>query len=170
MFALTEINLSKVNLEEIGSSAFRDTGLKKVTFPASLKKIAPQAFLNTQLVNVIFPEELQEIGNEAFREIATLKTITLPNNLRKIGYRAFMECSKLKEIILPKYVRRIKDYGLRTNYKLDRIRFEGDEVPEIGNYSLPFLESITEIMVPKGKLSLYKAKYQDYQSIIIETP
>lgn len=168
--ALTEINLSKVNLEEIGSSAFRDTGLKKVTFPASLKKIAPQAFLNTQLVNVIFPEELQEIGNEAFREIATLKTITLPNNLRKIGYRAFMECSKLKEIILPKYVRRIKDYGLRTNYKLDRIRFEGDEVPEIGNYSLPFLESITEIMVPKGKLSLYKAKYQDYQSIIIETP
>lgn len=168
--ALTEINLSKVNLEEIGSSAFRDTGLKKVTFPASLKKIAPQAFLNTQLVNVIFPEELQEIGNEAFREIATLKTITLPNNLRKIGYRAFCLCSKLKEIILPKYVRRIKDYGLRTNYKLDRIRFEGDEVPEIGNYSLPFLESITEIMVPKGKLSLYKAKYQDYQSIIIETP
>ncbi len=168
--ALTEINLSKVNLEEIGSSAFRDTGLKKVTFPASLKKIAPQAFLNTQLVNVIFPEELQEIGNEAFREIATLKTITLPNNLRKIGYRAFYACSKLKEIILPKYVRRIKDYGLRTNYKLDRIRFEGDEVPEIGNYSLPFLESITEIMVPKGKLSLYKAKYQDYQSIIIETP
>lgn len=168
--ALTEINLSKVNLEEIGSSAFRDTGLKKVTFPASLKKIAPQAFLNTQLVNVIFPEELQEIGNEAFREIATLKTITLPNNLRKIGYRAFSFSSKLKEIILPKYVRRIKDYGLRTNYKLDRIRFEGDEVPEIGNYSLPFLESITEIMVPKGKLSLYKAKYQDYQSIIIETP
>lgn len=168
--ALTEINLSKVNLEEIGSSAFRDTGLKKVTFPASLKKIAPQAFLNTQLVNVIFPEELQEIGNEAFREIATLKTITLPNNLRKIGYRAFYCSSKLKEIILPKYVRRIKDYGLRTNYKLDRIRFEGDEVPEIGNYSLPFLESITEIMVPKGKLSLYKAKYQDYQSIIIETP
>ena len=54
--------------------------------------------------------------------------------------------------------------------QLDRIRFEGDEVPEIGNYSLPFLESITEIMVPKGKLSLYKAKYQDYQSIIIETP
>lgn len=88
--ALTEINLSKVNLEEIGSSAFRDTGLKKVTFPASLKKIAPQAFLNTQLVNVIFPEELQEIGNEAFREIATLKTITLPNNLRKIGYRALL--------------------------------------------------------------------------------
>lgn len=66
--ALTEINLSKVNLEEIGSSAFRDTGLKKVTFPASLKKIAPQAFLNTQLVNVIFPEELQEIGNEALEK------------------------------------------------------------------------------------------------------
>lgn len=94
--ALTEINLSKVNLEEIGSSAFRDTGLKKVTFPASLKKIAPQAFLNTQLVNVIFPEELQEIGNEAFREIATLKTITLPNNLRKIGYRAFYACTHLE--------------------------------------------------------------------------
>lgn len=42
--ALTEINLSKVNLEEIGSSAFRDTFFEEGDFSCFLEKIAPQAF------------------------------------------------------------------------------------------------------------------------------
>lgn len=218
--ALTKLNLSKTKVEEIGSNAFRETGLKEVAFPVSLKKIGSQAFLKTQLENVVLPEGVQEIGNEAFREVVTLKSITLSNNIQKVGERAFytceklekvnyvgqvkwaegileraafegcrslttiilpqsiaelqegifMECSNLKEIILTKFVRKIKDYGLRTNYKLERIRFEGDEAPEIGNYSLPFLESIMEIIVPKGKSDIYKAKYPDYQSIIRENP
>ena len=36
--ALTEVDLSKTALQEISSDAFRETGLKKVTLPASLKK------------------------------------------------------------------------------------------------------------------------------------
>ena len=139
--ALTEINLSKVNLEEIGSSAFRDTGLKKVTFPASLKKIAPQAFLNTQLVNVIFPEELQEIGNEAFREIATLKTITLPNNLRKIGYRAFYACTHLEEV---NYVGQVKVAG----GILESSAFEG-------------CESLTKIILPQSISELQEGVFHN---------
>ena len=45
--ALTEVDLSKTALQEISSDAFRETGLKKVTLPASLKKIGSQAFLGT---------------------------------------------------------------------------------------------------------------------------
>lgn len=93
--ALTKLNLSKTKVEEIGSNAFRETGLKEVAFPVSLKKIGSQAFLKTQLENVVLPEGVQEIGNEAFREVVTLKSITLPNNIQKVGERAFYTCTQL---------------------------------------------------------------------------
>lgn len=217
--ALEEINLSGTNLKEIGSSAFRETGLKKVFFPASLEIIASQAFLKTQLENVILPENLQEIGREAFRETAALRSVTIPDDIQKIGYQAFyaciqldaitsagkmksadgiiesgafegcrslqkvilplsiselqegifMECVKLQEIVLPEHVRKIGDYGLRTNYPVGRIEFKCNEVPEVGNGVLPFLEDLSEIMVPKGKQEIYKAKFSSFQHIIKET-
>lgn len=187
---------SKLVLEDGVLKGLKDPSLTRLVLPASVKSIAPGAFWESKIESLVLNEGVESIGLQAFAKSQKLTSVTFPSSLKRIGEHAFEDCSalteinlskvnleeigssafrdyacsKLKEIILPKYVRRIKDYGLRTNYKLDRIRFEGDEVPEIGNYSLPFLESITEIMVPKGKLSLYKAKYQDYQSIIIETP
>lgn len=217
--ALADLDLSNTKVEEIGSNAFRETGLKTLSFPASLKKIASQAFLKTQLDNVVLPEGVQEIGNEAFREVTTLKSITIPNYIQKIGERAFYACTQLtdinytgsmklgegvvenaafedcqaliriilpqsisevksgvfigcaslKEIILPKSVRKIGSYGLRTN-SVEKIVFQGDEVPEVEETSLPFLEILTSIVVPKGRLKDYKAAYPDYQKIITEIP
>lgn len=218
--SLTKVNLSHTAVEEIGSNAFRETGLKSVAFPASLKKIGSQAFLKTQLENVVLPEGVQEVGNEAFREVTTLKSITLPCNIQKVGERAFYACTRLvivnytgsvksasgvmenaafsdcqsltrillpqstsevksgvfigcaslKEIILPKSVRKIGSYGLRTNYPVEKIVFKGDEVPELQDTSLPFLEILSEIVVPKGRLEEYKAAYPDYQKIMTENP
>ena len=89
--ALTEIDLSKTALQEISSDAFRETGLKKVAFPASLKKIGSQAFLGTHLEEVVFSAELQEIDDEAFTGVAELTSVTLSNNIQRIGYRAFSD-------------------------------------------------------------------------------
>ena len=79
--ALTEVDLSKTALQEISSDAFRETGLKKVTLPASLKKIGSQAFLGTHLEEVVFSAELQEIDDEAFRGVVELTSVTLSNNM-----------------------------------------------------------------------------------------
>ena len=79
--ALTEVDLSKTALQEISSDAFRETGLKKVAFPASLKKIGSQAFLGTHLEEVVFSAELQEIDDEAFRGVVELTSVTLSNNM-----------------------------------------------------------------------------------------
>lgn len=87
--ALTEVDLSKTALQEISSDAFRETGLKKVTLPASLKKIGSQAFLGTHLEEVVFSAELQEIDDEAFRGVVELTSVTLSNNMQRIGYQAF---------------------------------------------------------------------------------
>lgn len=88
--ALTEVDLSKTALQEISSDAFRETGLKKVTLPASLKKIGSQAFLGTHLEEVVFSAELQEIDDEAFRGVVELTSVTLSNNMQRIGYQAFI--------------------------------------------------------------------------------
>lgn len=86
--ALTEVDLSKTALQEISSDAFRETGLKKVTLPASLKKIGLQAFLGTHLEEVVFSAELQEIDDEAFRGVVELSsvfiTIEQPKLIRNI--------------------------------------------------------------------------------------
>lgn len=218
--ALTELNLSNTKVEEIGSNAFRETGLKTVLFPASLKKIVSQAFLKTQLDNVVLPEGVQEIGSEAFREAVSLKSITLPNNIQKIGWQAFygctklanvnytgsvklaegvvenaafedcqaltqislpqsvveiqegifIECANLEQIILPASVKKIGSYGLRTNHHLEKIVFMGEKAPELKETSLPFVDDLTSIVVPKGKLKEYEAAYADYKEIMTETP
>lgn len=96
--ALTEIDLSKTALQEISADAFRETGLKKVTLPASLKKIGSQAFLGTHLEEVVFSAELQEIDDEAFTGVAELTSVTLSNNIQRIGYRAFSDCEQLTKV------------------------------------------------------------------------
>lgn len=218
--SLTKVNLSHTAVEEIGSNAFRETGVNRVAFPSSLKKIGSQAFLKTQLENVILPVSVEEIGPEAFREAVSLKSITLPNNIQKIGWQAFygctklanvnyagsmksaegvvesaafegcealtrvilpqsiseiqegifMECNKLTQIILPENVKKIGGYGLRTNYPVKKIVFKSGKAPEVEDTSLPFVDDLTSIVVPKGKLEEYKAAYADYQKIMTENP
>ena len=75
-----------------------ETGLKKVTLPASLKKIGSQAFLGTHLEEVVFSAELQEIDDEAFRGVAELTSVTLSNNMQRIGYQAFSDCEQLSKV------------------------------------------------------------------------
>ncbi|WP_308762369.1 leucine-rich repeat domain-containing protein [uncultured Bacteroides sp.] len=218
--SLTKVNLSHTAVEEIGSNAFRETGVNKVAFPVSLKKIGSQAFLKTQLENVVLPVSVEEIGPEAFREVVSLKSITLPNNIQKIGWQAFygctklanvnyagsmksaegvvesaafegcealtriilpqsiaevqegvfIECNKLTQIILPENVKKIGGYGLRTNYPVEKIVFKSRKAPEVEDSSLPFVDDLTSIVVPKGKLEEYKAAYADYQKIMTEKP
>lgn len=160
--ALTKLNLSKTKVEEIGSNAFRETGLKEVAFPVSLKKIGSQAFLKTQLENVVLPEGVQEIGNEAFREVVTLKSITLPNNIQKVGERAFnystqlmivnytgsmklaegvvenaafSDCQALKRIILPQSISEVQSGVFIGCASLQEIILP-ESVRKIGSYGL----------------------------------
>lgn len=81
-----------------------------------------------------------------------------------------MYCNKLTQIILPENVKKIGGYGLRTNYPVEKIVFKGEKAPEVEDTSLPFVDDLTSIVVPKDKLEEYKAAYADYQKIIKENP
>jgi hypothetical protein len=86
----------------IGPSAFAQSGLTEVHFPANLQRIGQSAFhccsalLRIDLSSVS-PDV--EIGPDAFAE-SGLTEIPFPANLRRIGKRAFRSCSALLRIDL----------------------------------------------------------------------
>ena len=82
--------------------------------------------------------------------------------MKQLPLNFFLECSSLKEIILPQSVRKIGNQGLRTNYPMESLVFEGEEAPELGNGSFPFTEDLVRITIPTGCMETYRNKWSDH--------
>ena len=78
-------------VERIGVGAFRNTPIKRVVFPESLKIIDKQAFDSAnKLEQVTFPNSLKEIREKAFNWCSfKTKTVTFPCNIEEIASDAF---------------------------------------------------------------------------------
>lgn len=91
-------------VERIGVGAFRDTPIRKISFPESLKIIDKEAFKSAEkLENVKFPNSLKEIRKNAFKW-CSFKTnaVTFPCNIEKIDPDAFGFDWYIKMIKVPK--------------------------------------------------------------------
>lgn len=78
-------------VERIGVGAFRNTPIRKITFPESLRIIDKEAFISAvSLENVVFPQSLKEIREDAF-QWCDFKTgcISFSPNIEKISHTAF---------------------------------------------------------------------------------
>lgn len=53
---------------------------------------------------------------------------------------------------------------------MEKIVFMGEKAPELKETSLPFVDDLTSIVVPKGKLKEYQDAYTDYKGIMTENP
>lgn len=85
-------------IEEIGYT--RCSGLKEITFPASIKKIGALAFDQCDnLESVTFLGVPEVIEEEAFDECYNLKTLNHKGFI-DVGARAF-SCSPIEELVLP---------------------------------------------------------------------
>ena len=83
----------KDGIEIIDSYFFRNSIIKDVIFPKSLKVIDFWAFDGCKnIIDLILNEGLEEIGNFAFQDCSNIERITLPQSLRKIGDFAFWDC------------------------------------------------------------------------------
>lgn len=91
-------------VERIGVGAFRNTPIKKITFPESLRIIDKDAFKKASgLENVVFPNSLKEIRENAF-QWCDFKTgsVTFPSNIEKVSPKAFDFGWDIKMIRVPK--------------------------------------------------------------------
>ena len=71
-------------IEEIGTSAFEDTGLKSFTFHPNIKKIGDSAFAATALTEVTIPSTIEEIGTYAFVDCKNLRKINISKKWKDI--------------------------------------------------------------------------------------
>ena len=106
----------------IGESAFRDTYLRKVTFPNSLKTIGKEAFCYCSIDTLVIPESVETIMEGAFRyQWSNLKAITLPTTLKTIEREAFYYCQGFASLIIPEGVSTIGESAFRNCNALSKL-------------------------------------------------
>ena len=114
-------------------------GTYVITFPTKLESIGVRAFSYLGLKKVEFNEGLIEIGKEAFM-FNDLEDVTLPSTLKKIGDNVF-EYTPIKTITC------------LASEPPTAEEIEGWEVPK---YSITGKEANQILVVPVGKVDLYK--------------
>lgn len=97
--------ISDMPVTQIGTDAFKNVGVTKVTLPASVTEISQGAFDGCTSLTDINLESVVKIGNSAFRR-APLESVTFSENLVSIGEYAFFGGLK-GDIILPDSVQSI---------------------------------------------------------------
>lgn len=173
LFATEEIKFESVKLpshiERIGNSAFRDSGLKKVTFPVTLTAIGNLAFQTNKLAEVILPDSVETIGSAAFATNPMLGKIVLSKELTVIPASAFMnnDSAPYTEVVIPE---KVTDIGSRA--------FAGNsikklEIPvsvlSVGSYAFSNgegKESLQELILHEG---LQKINSQSFAGAALKT-
>ena len=109
--------LKKVTLQngvkKISYGMFKETSVKFITIPGSIKNIGERAFANCKkLQKATINEGVKKISKEAF-SCTTLEEITIPSTVTKLGKNAFRwdstEKSSLKKVVIRS--KNIKKWG-----------------------------------------------------------
>ena len=99
-------------LEKVELSAFEESGLESVEFPASLRTISQESFKWCKsLKTVKFSDGLEVLGTDEHSDYggmlcgvfegSSVEQIELPTTLKRIKYSTFKNCENLKSITLP---------------------------------------------------------------------
>ena len=104
----------------IGYNAFKNTGIKKLTFGSNVTSIGDFAFYNCGLENeLVIPNSVTNIGMTAFCGCAKLPKITLSTSLKAIKGATFQGCKALEEIAIPDSVTNIAAGAFKDCSKLN---------------------------------------------------
>ena len=87
-------------ITEIPYWAFRNSKIRKLSFPERLESIGDLSFSRNLCTELVFPETLRWIGDESFLQSEYLERIVLPSNIASIGDRAFDNCHVLKDVYI----------------------------------------------------------------------
>ncbi len=129
----------------IGDNAFRNSKLKSITVPNSVKKIEAYAFKNCNyLQSINIPLGIKTIENHTFSSCKSLLNINIPESVTSIGKYAFYSCSSLTSVTLPNNIEKIKNYAFRECSSLKSINIP-NSVNELGTKTFIYCSSLTSI-------------------------
>lgn len=134
--AKTVINEYSEKLTDVAKNSFRNSCVKEIELPETVKYINESAFAFSQTEKIVLSENIKEIPEMCFYGSANLKEVIIPATVKKISANAFSNCTALENIYLP--------YGIET---IAGTAFHcaglksvviPDSVKNIGNYAFGF--------------------------------
>lgn len=136
-------------------------GLRKVSFPDSLRSIGRQAFeFCIDMDTFTFPETLESIGEWAFEHCWSITSVTIPPRVSVIRVRAFSGCRNLERLTIPQTVTSIETLAFAQCRALKYVDINWQTPIELTEKGSPFrwvnLSSAT-LTVPVGTKQLYQA-------------
>ncbi len=129
-------------VEKIEIESFKNSNIKSVFLPKSLKTIEALAFsFCTHLKEVYIGENVSYIGKNAFELCSCISNVVLPDSLKIIDEFAFYDCNDLHEIILP------------------------DLLEELGAYSFEYCGSLQRIVIPSKVTKIQNGTFSDCRGL-----
>ncbi len=152
-------------VKSIGSYAFADSALTRLTVPATVLSVGKGAFLRcTQLEQVTLWDGILRIDGSAFAECSSLKQVTVPNSVTNLGASAFRQCSALQKVVLGRCVTTLADSLFRECSALSEVTF-GGAVQEIGSGAFNKCTSLRRIALPDSVTSIGPEAFQTCLSL-----
>ena len=133
------------DIESIGNSAFRNTGLLEISIPSSTTVIDDHAFENcTQLYNAIIWGN-PSIGNYAFTNCKSIGDISISSDTPFIGNHAFEGCENAESLIVWG-TEIIGDYAFANCKSIESLSIPS-EVKSIGNHAFDGCSNLSDLIV-----------------------
>ena len=153
---LTSVILPE-SIDSIGSSAFSDSGIEKITIPSNVKSIGSGAFWGcSNLKEANISEGVKNIGKSCFAGCRNLERVTIPSTLKVLNNKTFDDCISLASIYVynPEPLKLINGYGNAGGYFQDVF----DDVKK----------KICILYVPQGSADKYRntTGWREFQNIV----
>jgi hypothetical protein len=164
---------------QVGKNAFRDSRVKYIILPSSIKKLDSSSFKDSRIEEITIPEGITELKYEIFAGCTELKKISLPEGLKEIGSYVFDGCKSLTSVTIPESVTVLEGFtdctgltSITIPKNVTDVFFSGcdnllkiysyiEEPRDISYPSIAFSNNSYysgTLYVPKGTIEKYKSK------------
>ena len=141
-------------VKTIGSTAFINSNLSKITLPNSIKVISHHAFAEClSLSSINIPDSVKVIGHYAFEFCKALSSICIPDSVTKIQEQAFRSCENLISVELGKGIKTIDKMAFAYCESLPSIILP-ESITSIGEGAFEYCRSLSSITIPKSVKSI----------------
>ena len=115
-------------ITRIGTGAFYETLLTRVSIPNPDCEIGNSCFSNSQVSSISLPQGMKKLGRHVFFYCTNLTSLTLPEGMEEIGMMCFASCS-LTSVNLPSTMVKLDSCSLQdnpfTSINLKNVKFVG---------------------------------------------
>lgn len=164
------LNIDDLNLPllaSIGSKAFQNCRIKKITSLGSITSLPDGDFnstynyigvfaMNEQLKSVSLPDSITKLGRGSFNRCTSLTQINIPEGVKSLGQVCFYRCSALESIELPSTVSAIEPSAFQHCTGLTRVSIAAATPPSLGSSAFANCSALTGIYVPDDSVETYK--------------